>query len=160
ALLTGVAIVVSRMWSRCDAPTVSKEISTMINEWCGAGHHQPRRRQPTERSPHCPPNCSTPRPSANCRSSTSGCTSRSSPAGAGEQARSRQPQVIVFNTLTPFALLPSDLSPPSDSSTVEVEIPGVFHEFFHRFEVQFAGLPSRFYDQQVDWARPVAVSSG
>ena len=48
----------------------------------------------------------------------------------------------------PFALLPTDLPPLSDSSAVEIL--DFLHELLFRFEAHYAGQIHRFYDQQRD----------
>jgi hypothetical protein len=50
------------------------------------------------------------------------------------------------NTPTPFALMPSDLPPLSDSSAVEIL--EFLHELVFRFEAHYYGQIHRWYQQQ------------
>jgi len=52
------------------------------------------------------------------------------------------------NTPAPFALMPSDLPPLSDSSAVEIL--DFLHELVFRFEAHYSGQIHRFYNQQRD----------
>ena len=52
------------------------------------------------------------------------------------------------NKPAPFALMPTDLPPLSDSSAVEIL--DFLHELLFRFEAHYAGQIHRFYDQQRD----------
>ncbi len=52
------------------------------------------------------------------------------------------------NKPAPFALLPTDLPPLSDSSAVEIL--DFLHELLFRFEAHYAGQIHRFHDQQRD----------
>lgn len=50
------------------------------------------------------------------------------------------------NRPAPFALMPTDLPPLSDSSAVEIL--DFLHELVFRFEAHYAGQIHLFYDQQ------------
>lgn len=54
----------------------------------------------------------------------------------------------MLNTPAPFALMPSDLPPLSDSSAVEIL--DFLHELVFRFEAHYGAQIHRFYDQQCD----------
>jgi hypothetical protein len=51
-------------------------------------------------------------------------------------------------TPAPFALMPTDLPPLSDSSAVEIL--EFLHELLYRFEAHYGGQIHRFHDQQRD----------
>ena len=52
------------------------------------------------------------------------------------------------NIPAPFALMPTDLPPLSDSSAVEIL--DFLHELIFRFEAHYGAHIHRFYDQQRD----------
>lgn len=54
----------------------------------------------------------------------------------------------MANTPAPFALMPTDLPPLSDSSAVEIL--DFLHELIFRFEAHYGAQIHRFYDQQRD----------